>query len=62
MYANIREYMKYISKHVNLINNEHPNKNGLSTVISLLNPDVLFLARDLSNYIEKSLDIRKNDM
>ena len=60
MYANIRD--SYINKHVNLINNKHLNQNGHSTVIRLLNPDVLSFERDLSNYIENSLDIRKNDM
>ena len=49
-------------KHVNLINKKHPNQDDLSTIIILLNPDSISLARDVSNYREKSLDIRKNNI
>ena len=59
-YANIRE--PYISKHVNSINNKHTKQNDLSTIIILLNPDNISLARDVSNYIEKSLDISRNNI
>ena len=58
--SNIRE--SYISKHVNSINNKHPNQNDLSTTIILLNPDTISLGRDVSNYIEKSPDIIKNNI
>ena len=55
-YANIRK--SYISKH---INNKHQNQDDLSTIIILLNQDNIYSARGMSNYIEKSLVIRKND-
>ena len=48
-YVNIKE--PYISKHVNSIYNKHPNQNDLSTIINLLNPENLSLARDVTNFI-----------
>ena len=59
-YAKLRE--SYINKHVNLLRSRHPFQNDLTTIINLLNPDNISLAKDVSNYIENSLAIRKNNI